>query len=123
MKHRSFNIAALAGWALPLLGILVIASCKKYNSQGFTPGSGAPTITSVHTYYKTDSTPLSDTIVSYNSSGQPTYTVNTIGPRPVPLDSVTTAGNLGNYYLIDGSNLGDATTVTFNGYVAYFNRA
>src|ERR1700760_4364999 len=103
MKSRSFNMAALVGWVVSLLGILTIASCKKYNSLGYTPGSGSPSITSVHTYYKTDSTPLTDTVVSYNSSGQPTYTVNTIGPRPVPLDSVVTAGNLGNYYLIEGS--------------------
>jgi len=123
MKNRSFNIAALAGWVLPLLGILAIASCKKYNYLGYTPGTGAPSITSIHTYFKTDSTPINDTVISYNSSGQPTFTINTEGPRPVPFDSVTTAGNLGNYYLIEGSNLGDATTITFNGYSAYFNRA
>jgi hypothetical protein len=123
MKNRHFNIAALAGWVLPLLGILAIASCKKYNYLGYTPGTGAPSITSIHTYYKTDSTPVNDTVISYNSAGQPTFTINTQGPRPVPFDSVTTAGSLGNYYLIEGSNLGDATTITFNGYTAYFNRA
>lgn len=122
IKSKHFNIAALAGWLLPGLAILAIVSCKKYNSLGYTPGSGAPTITSVHTYYKTDSTPLSDTIVSY-SGGQPSFTVNQLGPRPVAFDSVTTEGSLGNYYLIEGSNLGSATSITFNGYTAYFNRA
>jgi hypothetical protein len=106
-----------------LLVILVVASCKKYDYLGYTPGKGAPTITSVHTYYKTDSTPRYDTIITYSSSGQPTYTINQLAPQPVPFDSVVTAGKLGNYYLIEGSNLGDATSVTFNGYTAYFNRA
>lgn len=123
MKQRSSKIAVLAGWVLPLLGILTIASCKKYNYQGYTPGSGSPTVTSIHTYNITDSTPLNDTIVSYNSSGQPTFTVNTIAPRPAPLDSVVTAGNLGTYYLIEGSNLGSTISVAFNGYSAYFNNA
>ena len=123
MKKRSFNIAALAGWVLPLLVILAIASCKKYNYKGYTAGSGTPSVTSIHTYNFTDSTPLNDTIVSYNSSGQPTYTVNAIAPRPAPLDSVVTAGNLGSYYLIEGSNLGSTVSVTFNGYLAYFNNA
>ncbi|HEV2479628.1 MAG TPA: IPT/TIG domain-containing protein [Puia sp.] len=123
MKLRSLNIAAVAGLVLPLLGILTIASCKKYTYQGYTPGSGAPTVTSIHTYNFTDSTPLNDTIVSYNSSGQPTFTINAVAPRPAPLDSVVTAGNLGTYYLIEGSNLGSAVSVTFNGYSAYFNNA
>jgi hypothetical protein len=70
-----------------------------------------------------DSTPRYDTVITYNSSGQPTYKINQLGPQPVPFDSVTTAGRLGNYYVIEGNNLGDATTVTFNGFTAYFNRA
>ncbi len=123
MKNKHSNIKVIIGWFLPCLAILAIASCKKYNYMGYTPGTGAPTISSVHTYYKTDSSVAYDTIVSYNSTGQPTYTYNQLGPRPVPFDSVTTAGQLGNYYLIEGSNLGDATSVTFNGYTAYFNRA
>lgn len=110
-------------WILSGLAILAVVSCKKYNYLGYTPGTGAPTITSVHTYYKTDSAVVYDTVVSYNSAGQPTYTVNQQGPVPVAFDSVTTAGQLGNYYLIEGTNLGDATTITFNGYTAYFNRA
>jgi hypothetical protein len=98
-------------------------ACKKNNYLGYTPGSGAPTITSVHTYYKNDSSARFDTIVTYNSAGQPVLTINQLGPTPVRFDSVTTAGVLGNYYLIVGTNLGSATTVTFNGFNAYFNRA
>jgi hypothetical protein len=123
MKSKHFNIASVAGWVVPCLVILTIASCKKYNYLGYTPGTGAPTISSVHTYYKTDTTTTYDTVVSYNAAGQPTYTLNQLPPTPYGFDSVTTAGALGNYYLIEGTNLGSATTVTFNGYTAYFNRA
>lgn len=106
-----------------IIAVLAIASCKKYDYLGYKPGTGAPAISSVHTYYKTDSTPRYDTIVTYTPGGQPTYSTKQYAPEPVPFDSVTTAGKLGNYYVIEGSNLGDATSVTFNGYVAYFNRA
>src|SRR5580658_8179779 len=123
MKSKHFNIASVAGWVVPCLVILTIASCKKYNYLGYTPGSGAPTITSVHTYYKTDTTTTYDTVTSYNAAGQPTITVNQLAPQPYGFDSITTAGALGNYYLIEGSNLGSATSITFNGYTAYFNRA
>src|SRR5579863_541157 len=123
MKSKYFNRSFLAGWVLPGLAILAIASCKKYDYLGYTPGSGAPTITSVHTYYKTDTTTTYDTVTSYNAAGQPTITINQRGPQPYGFDSVTTAGALGNYYLIEGSNLGSATSITFNGYTAYFNQA
>ncbi len=123
INNKHFNIAALAGWVLPCLVILAFAACKKYNYLGYTPGSGAPTITSVHTYYKTDTTPMFDTVITYNAAGTPTYTVNQLGQQSNAFDSVTTAGVLGNTYLIEGSNLGSATSVTFNGYTAYFNPA
>ena len=123
MKSKYFNRSFLPGWVLLGLAILAIASCKKYDYLGYTPGSGAPTITSVHTYYKTDTTTTYDTVTSYNAAGQPTITINQRGPQPYGFDSVTTAGALGNYYLIEGSNLGSATSITFNGYTAYFNRA
>ena len=122
INNKQFNIAALAGWVLPCLVILALAACKKYNYLGYTPGSGAPTITSVHTYYKTDTTPMYDTVITYNA-GTPTYTVNQLGQQSYAFDSVTTAGVLGNAYLIEGSNLGSAISVTFNGFTAYFNPA
>jgi hypothetical protein len=123
MKSKYFKIAVQAVWILPFLAILAIGSCKKYNYLGYTPGNGAPSITSVHTYYKTDTNAMYDTVVTYNGAGQPTYTYNQLGPQPYGFDSTTTAGALGNYYLIEGKNLGSATTITFNGYTAYFNRA
>ncbi|MGH2566420.1 MAG: IPT/TIG domain-containing protein, partial [Ginsengibacter sp.] len=64
-----------------------------------------------------------DTIITYDASGN---MVKTLKLRPTALpgfDSVTTAGSLGNYYIIYGTNLGSATKLTFNGYNAYFNRA
>lgn len=107
-------------------GVLIVAisiSCKKYNSLSFTPGTGAPVISSVHTWSKTDTTVYYDTIITYNSSGSPVQTLQARSNRVIPFDSATTAGNLGNYYIIYGSNLGSATNITFNGYTAYFNRA
>src|SRR5215831_2258863 len=115
-KSRNFCWAAI-------IGILCIVSCKKYNSQGFTPGSGAPTISSVHTWNKSDTTAKYDTIITYDAGGN---MVKTLKLRPTSLpgfDSVTTAGNLGNFYIIYGTNLGSATSITFNKYNAYFNRA
>lgn len=123
MKSKHFQITVRAAWMVAGLAALTIASCKKYNYLGYTPGSGAPAITSVHTYYKTDTATTYDTVVSYNNAGQATYTYNQLPPQPYGFDSATTAGALGNYYLIEGTNLGSATSVTFNGYVAYFNRA
>jgi len=43
--------------------------------------------------------------------------------RVTPFDSATVTGNLSGFYVINGTNLGSATSVTFNGYTAYFNRA
>lgn len=98
-------------------------SCKKYNSLGFTPGKAAPTISSVHTYNKSDTTTKYDTIISYDASGNIIKTLKLKPTRLNPFDSATTVGNLGNYYVIYGTNLGSTTKVTFNGYSAYFNRA
>lgn len=123
MKSKYFKIAVRAFWILPFLAILAISSCKKYNYLGYTPGNGAPTITSVHTYYKTDTNAMYDTVVSYNAAGQPTYTYNQLAPQPYGFNSTTSAGALGNYYLIEGTNLGSASSIIFNGYTAYFNRA
>lgn len=112
---------AFAGLLLLMLSLMI--SCRKYDSLGFTPGTGKPTITSVHTWSKTDTTTTYDTTISYDASGNviktPVARTNKVGP----FDSVTTAGNLGNYYIIYGTNLGSAVSVTFNGYTAYFNRA
>lgn len=104
----------------------ITLSCNKKDAyMGFTPGKAAPTISSVYTYSKTL---YNDTTVkttqSYDTLGNLTTTTDTIiGNTTTGLDSVTTTGNLNNYYVIHGSNLGAATAVFFNGTRAYFNRA
>ncbi len=91
--------------------------------MGFTPGSGAPTISSIHTLSKTDTTVRYDTVVTYDASGNPTTKLRQAPSQVNPFDSVTTAGNPGDYYVIYGTNLGSTETITFNGLSAYFNRA
>ncbi len=105
-----------------LLITFASTSCRKYNSLGFTPGSGAPSISSVHTLSKKDTSLLYDTVVTYDNSGNVTKTVKTYTGQVFAFDSATTTGNLGEYYVINGANLGSATLVTFNGVSAYFNR-
>lgn len=124
MKSGNINLKSKTLWIMCFAIICTIISCKKDNGYlGFIPGTGAPTITSVHTWYKTDTTVTYDTVITYNGGGQPIQTLNTNPPQIVPFDSVVTAANLGNTYQIIGTNLGSATSVTFNGNVAYFNRA
>ncbi|MES1249708.1 MAG: hypothetical protein ABUL46_03445, partial [Chitinophaga rupis] len=106
-----------------LLIISASVSCRKYNSLGFTPGTGAPTITSVHTFSKTDTTVYTDTVITYDASGNMNKTVVYKTNRVNAFDSITTSGNLGEYYMIYGTNLGSATTVAFNNVSAYFNRS
>jgi hypothetical protein len=122
MKKYIFNPINLCGLSAILI-VFASVSCKKYNSAGFTPGTGAPSITSVHTLSKTDTTLRYDTVTAYNSSGDTTLSLKQAPSQVSPFDSATTAGNLGNYYIINGSNLGGATSITFNGATAYFNRA
>jgi len=114
-----------------LAGLLAItfASCKKDNAGGIngTPGgSGPPTITSVHTIEKgvVDSM-LQVVTVAYNSSGvlDTTNSYYNYGPQVTAFDSTTTTGNLGNYYVIFGTNLGSTTKIAINGISIYFNRA
>jgi hypothetical protein len=108
---------------LSVLMIISFASCRKDNSLGFTPGKGAPTITSVHTLSKTDTSKVPRVITTINSSG--VVTLDSVGypVNPAGFDSVTTSGNLQQYYVIYGTNLGTTTTISFNGVSAYFNRA
>lgn len=119
---RSIQISSLL---LVTLCILAVACNKKDDYLGYTPGTGAPTITSVHTLGKTLHDTLVTEIKSYDSSGQVTSKSDTNASHisVVPFDSVTTSGNKGDYYVIHGTNLGDAVTVSFNGVSAYFNRS
>ena len=122
MKNKLLQIKD--AWVIAIiLALAVFSSCKKYNYLGFTPGSGSPTISSIHTWSKTDTTTHYDTVVTYDASGNATQTLKARTNLPYTFDSATNAGNLGAYYIIYGSNLGSTTTITFNGYTAYFNRA
>ena len=120
---NSNKIKNLTGPLLALLIVIGLGSCKKYNSQGFTPGKGMPEITSVHTLSKSDTALISLYATTMDTSGNTnTSLIGTI-QNSHPFDSATNAGYLGNYYVLHGSNLGSATTITFNGTIAYFNRA
>ncbi|MDP9046593.1 MAG: hypothetical protein M3N14_00550 [Bacteroidota bacterium] len=115
---------------LLLAGLLALgfASCKKDNAGGIngTPGgSGPPAIASVHTVSKfvVDSS-RKTTSTTYNSSGIATTTTNPdYTPNLTAYDSTTVTGNLGNYYVIKGANLGSTTSIAINGVSIYFNRA
>ncbi|MDR0793910.1 MAG: hypothetical protein LBE82_11425 [Chitinophagaceae bacterium] len=123
MKAIFLSIKQICGVAI--VAIVAFASCKKYDSLGFTPGTGAPTIASVHTVYRTDSTTVFDTITVYHSDGTSVDSA-TNNQKPFALvgkDSVVTEGLLGNSYIIYGTNLGSASAVYFNGISVYFNRA
>ncbi|HSC39197.1 MAG TPA: hypothetical protein VLD19_15045 [Chitinophagaceae bacterium] len=124
MKNKLFKSKNIYR-VLAILAVVAAtsASCKKYNSLGYTPGTGAPSITSVHTLSKTDTTLRYDTIITYNASGNIVKTVKVYSGQANAFDSVTNAGYLGNYYVIKGANLGSATRVSFNGVAAYLNRA
>jgi hypothetical protein len=110
-------------WIAVILIISAAISCRKYNYLGYTPGSGAPKITSVHTLTKADSVVKNDTVITYNSSGDTTQTIKVTETFSSPFDSATSAGSLGNTYVIEGADLGSAVSITFNGQSAYFNRA
>lgn len=100
--------------------LLAFAACKK-------DSSAPPVITSVHTVYKTivDSG-LVVNITIRDSAGtikMDTTSYKNTNPQVVKFDSTTTAGNLGNLYVIMGQHLGGAEKVMFNGLSVYFNPA
>jgi hypothetical protein len=110
-------------WVVSALIILGLASCKKTESN-VVGTNGIPTITSVHTVSKTDtSIKTIRTVTTIDSNGNSSTTVVGSTVNPLPFDSVTTVGRGGNLYRIVGTNLGSVTQVTFNGVVAYFNPA
>lgn len=123
MKKKFFNSINYRVALSIFIFLIFVMSCKKYNSLGFTPGTGVPTIASVHTWSKTDTSVYYDTVITYDASGNAVKTPVAKSNRVTPFDSITTAGNLSNYYIIYGANLGTTTSVTFNGLSAYFNRA
>jgi hypothetical protein len=112
-------------WLLPALVILGFASCRKDNSLGYTPGTGAPVISSVRTLSKsTVDSSRTSSVTTYSSSGVITTTTNPdYSPEVTAFDSTTATGKLGNYYAILGSNLGSTTSVVINGVSVYVNPA
>lgn len=114
------------GWILAVLAVFGMAqSCRKSNSLGYTPGTGAPTITSVSKISRSVTDTMVTTVVTYDTTGTATVTIdsNKTHQSFIPVDSTTTTGDKQQYYAIHGNNLGTALSVTFNGYNAYFNRA
>ena len=110
-------------WVLSALIVLGLASCKKLESN-VVGTNGIPTITSVHTLTKTDTSKKTiRSVTTVDASGASTTTVVGSAINPLPFDSVTTVGKGGNEYRIVGANLGSVTLVTFNGVQAYFNPA
>lgn len=112
-------------WILPALVMFSIASCHKDNSLGFTPGTGAPVITSVSKISNSvvDSSRTSS-VITYDASGNPTtVTSPNYNAQVVGLDSATVTGTLSGYYVMNGSNLGSTSNIAINGVSIYFNRA
>jgi hypothetical protein len=122
---KKMKLSKIYYWILPALAVFSITSCKKENSMGFTPGTGAPTISSVQTINKYVQDTLVQTTTSYNSSGLVTTSNDTNFNYKAlkKFDSTTVTGNLGTMYMINGTNLGSATKLTINGVQVYYNRA
>src|ERR1700760_3735127 len=112
-------------WILPVLAVFSMASCKKDKSLGYTPGTGAPTISSVKTINKYVLDTLVQSTTTYSSSGTVTTTTDTNFNHKslMAFDSTTVTGTLGTMYMISGTNLGSATKLTINGVTVYFNRS
>jgi hypothetical protein len=123
MKKITMLKFKYACWLAAIALISATVSCRKYNPLGYTPGKGTPSITSVHTLTKSDTVNINDTLVAYTSATDTSQTIRYTQTTSTAFDSSVTAGNLGNYYVIEGSNLGTTITVSFNGVSAYFNRA
>src|SRR5258708_24900173 len=122
---KKIHLSKIYYWILPALVVFSMASCKKYNSMGFTPGTGAPTVSNVKTVSKTIFDTVKQLTTTYNSSGVVTIdtSINTNHRTLTAFDSTTVTGNLGNIYVVNGTNLGSATKLTINGITIYFNRA
>jgi hypothetical protein len=122
MKKVIFKSNKIA-WMLSILMVVGVASCKKLEAN-LVGGTGAPTITAVHTVSKTTNPAQTSSVTTYNSSGIPTtVTTNNTNNVVTAFDSITTVGKGGTLYRIQGTNLGSVTGITFNGVTAYFNDA
>ena len=112
-------------WILPVLVVFSMASCKKDKSLGYTPGTGAPSISAVQTINRNVLDTVLQTTTSYSTDGVVTTKVDTNFNHQslTAFDSTTVTGKLGNMYMIKGSNLGSATKLTINGVQVYYNRS
>jgi hypothetical protein len=124
MKKR-MRLSMIHCLALTALVVFGIASCKKDKYLGYTPGTGKPTISSVTTINKSIKDTVLQTTTTYSSSGVITNQVDTNFNHTTlkAFDSTTVTGNLGNMYMIKGTNLGNTTKLTLNGVPVYFNRS
>jgi len=124
MKRNKFQQSKNLTWLLSALMVIGFASCKKSNSEGYTPGTGAPVISSIRTLGKAVTDSVTKTYTTYDTTGAASTTTQTNPPSGyTPQDSTTATGNLNNTYEILGNNLGSATKLTINGVTVYFNRA
>ncbi|HZY35024.1 MAG TPA: hypothetical protein VFE53_00155 [Mucilaginibacter sp.] len=121
---KEIKLSKIYYWILSALVVFGMASCKKENSMGFTPGTGAPTVTSVQTVYKSKMDTVTQYNTTYSSSGVITVdtVINTAHQTVTAFDSTTVTGNLGNLYVVNGTNLGATTKLAINGVNVYFNR-
>jgi len=122
---KKMKLSKIYYWILPALVVFGMASCKKQSGLGYTPGTGAPTISSVQTINKYKPDTVIQTTTSYSSSGIVTTTndTNRNHTSVMAFDSTTATGNLGTMYKINGTNLGSATKLTINGVNVYYNRS
>jgi len=118
---KEIQLSKIYYWILPALVVFGMASCKKENSMGFTPGTGAPTVTSVQTVVKASNDTTQQYNETYSSTGVLTIdTVLNTHQALTAFDSTTVTGNLGNLYVVNGTNLGATTKVAINGVSVYF---
>lgn len=110
-----------------ILMVIGLISCKKDQNGGVAGtvgGKGVPVINSIHTLSKTATDTIAKMYSTYDSTGTATQTpYNQIQTSVTAFDSTTVTGNLGNYYVIMGKNLGSTTQILINGVSIYFNRA
>lgn len=124
MKKIKFQQSKNFTFILSALMVLGWASCKKQNSQGYTPGTGAPVVSSVRTLGKSLTDSITKVFTTYDTTGSASMVTVKYPPSGYePLDSTTATGNLNNTYEIIGQNLGSVTKLTINGIDVYFNRA
>jgi hypothetical protein len=123
MKIMKLKQLKNINWVVSALIMLGLAACKKMESN-VVGTHGIPTITSVRTISKTDtSIKTLRSVTTIDANGNITTKIVGSTINPLAFDSVTTSGKGGNLYQIVGANLGSVTKVTFNGVVAYFDPA